>query len=222
MDGVAGVPGLDSLLSVRRKIRYCGTKASADCPEPYVRNFDGVWESFAIAGEEWISPAPVDSVEIFGDFWGESPKVSTDVRVSSRVLRINVKRPWWTMLETGDPASIALADVGSAIDRITKRFGLGQAPAVTGPSDTELTDALTHDRDRAEHAAHAVEIIRSKWAMLSDDVQKEITVCLRSALYSQALGLVVSELKAQGIAFPEASNGDVQRLRVDLRLRHMA
>ena len=66
-------------------------------------------------------------------------------------------------------------------------------------------------------SAVADDLIRGKWHALSARAREDVESNLRVGSYSYALLAVIADLKVQSIPFPEAMNGNVQRLKRELR-----
>ncbi|NQX10446.1 hypothetical protein HQQ80_02275 [Microbacteriaceae bacterium VKM Ac-2855] len=218
MADVTGVPGVDFPASVLRKVQYRGHWLSSDTPVLYLRTVMDAWDQVSVAGDAWLSQSPVDGVEVEGFFMNETLKTHTTVRLSGRVLRVTMHRPARSMLRTGDPAGLGLADVRAAVARVGKRLALPSTPSIAGLTPAALADALAHDRDLAEHFARVVEITQNRTDSLSPDLRSRLSFLLSDGMYSQALGELIRDEKPRD-SLPETVRIEARRLRADLSER---
>lgn len=168
-------------------------------------------------GDQWIGDAPVDRVEILLDFWGDEEALTVKLRLHSGVLRADLRRAASTMLSTGDPAGLALSDIHALVDRIAGRLQISRSLELRPLPAAQAEKALHADWERAVVSAAADDLIREKWHVLSARAREDVESNLKIGSYSYALLAVITDLKVQSIPFPEAMNGNVQRLKRELR-----
>jgi len=197
-------------------VSHVGDWVAQDCPTVYLRAFGDCWTALPEADAGWLAQIPVDVIEVYGDFSDQDGEAVRRVRRSGSNLRVTVVRPALTMLSTGDPAALALADVHDSLRQIADRFSIGWTPVLEGLSPNERAAADEIERLRDCLKAAAVEFIRAKSALPGVDAE-EAHRQLTDGAYSEALGALMRAYRVAGVALPEASNGEVQRMRVELR-----
>jgi hypothetical protein len=78
--------------------------------------------------------------------------------------------------------------------------------------------ALETDVANSELKALATDLILIRERDIADDDRADVHASLAAGLYSAALGLLLEATRRAGASMPEATSGDLQRLRVELRV----
>ena len=206
---------------VPAKVRYIGDYVTGDAPVLYLESFAHGWEALGNSESEWLGFVPVRNIIIEGYFLDPDGNPFVRVRKSGDDLGVLVSRPAITMLKTGDPAGLALRDVDDALKQISKRYSISDTPVIPPLDTSRLASLLATDRERDRLKAIAVELIRRRRAQVSQDHVAEIDSNLTAGLYSQALGSLMIGMRNAGLELPEATSGELQRLRVALRAENL-
>lgn len=203
------------------KVRYIGDYVTGDVPVTYLASLSHGWEALGNSESEWLGLVPVRDIIVEGYFLDPDGEPFVRVRKSGENLGVLISRPAISMLKTGDPAELAMSDVHGALNQISKRYSISATPLIPPIDPSRLASLVVADRERSRLKATAVELIRRRRPQVSLDHLADIDSSLTAGLYAQALGSLMIGMRDASREFPEATSGQLQRLRVELRAANL-